>query len=208
MMMEMVIGEQCNNAWKSFISHYLISYRPSYAANTCGPATGIYILVWCIGMGMVYIYWYVQPYYHHPFRGGFWILCFSSVEPSKPRQKRHTRKSKPNQSYRQICKNIFDGYLTFIVWFCCLWWYCWLLWCLTRSWWEVDFVVDCYGHFEQGWYRENDKKLLMMTLIIMRRCKNNASVSRQLCKFLQEREENRGSLMMIYLYIILWWSVY
>ena len=84
--------------------------------------SGIYILVWCIGMGMVYIYWYVQPYYHHPFRGGFWILCFSSVEPSKPRQKRHTRKSKPNQSYRQICKNIFDGYLTFIVWFCCLWW--------------------------------------------------------------------------------------
>ena len=46
MMMEMVIGEQCNNAWKSFISHYLISYRPSYAAHTCGPATGIYILVW------------------------------------------------------------------------------------------------------------------------------------------------------------------
>ena len=51
MMMEMVIGEQCNNGWKSFISHYLISYRPSYAAHTCGPTTPVYIywygvLVW------------------------------------------------------------------------------------------------------------------------------------------------------------------
>ena len=78
-------------------------------------ATSIYILVWCIGMGMVYIYWYVQPYYHHPFRGGFWILCFSSVEPSKPHQKRHTRKSKA----KLICKNICDGYWTFVIWFCC-----------------------------------------------------------------------------------------
>ena len=43
----------------------------------------------------------------------------------------------------------------------------------------------------------------MMTLIIMRRCKNNASVSRQLCKFLQEREENRVPLMMIYTYYII-----
>ena len=78
--------------------------------------------------------------------------------------------------------------------------------------WEVDFVVDCYGHFEQGWYRENDKKLLMMTLIIMRRCKNNASVSRQV--FTRERRKQRVTDDNIFIHYIMmkcilgWWYLY